>query len=62
MQRQRTCGGLVTFFVRAHVAGLLVGSQHGHDGSDEMQRRSGDGDGGDGGGDGNGVGEWGRRS
>lgn len=26
----RTCGGLVTFFVRAHVAGFLVGSQHDH--------------------------------
>jgi len=38
----RTCGGLVTFFVRAHVAGFLDGSQHGH--SETTQRRSDDGE------------------
>lgn len=38
----RTCGGLVTFFVRAHdvVAGFHDGSQHGHGEPDEMQHRT----------------------
>lgn len=38
----RTCGGLVTFFVSAHVAGFLVGSQHDH--GETTQRRSDDGE------------------